>query len=162
MVHLQHCDYTKRAQIRAPTDYKDYMHHFRAPLTHMYKLLVSCSLSLLIGTVCSSVLTERVCCRLACGAADEGEAWLAAHHDSAICSLPEILITQVHGDSRKYSVCNGITADIIYSVWEGHSKLNVKVSLLCRSTESSSGTWDFIVCWTTIKMTYENMSPFLF
>lgn len=55
-----------------------------------------------------------------------------------LCSLLSacILITQLDGDSKKNWMCKGFTADIIYSATERHSRLNTKVSSLCRSTEN--------------------------
>lgn len=50
----------KRTKMSTPANavYKDYIHNSSAPLTHMFNSLVSFSLSILIGTECSSVLNE--------------------------------------------------------------------------------------------------------
>lgn len=56
---------------------------------------------------------SRAPCTLASGAAVEGEAWPAAHRDSAVCSLPVFWSHRYMGTLRRSGKCKGFAADMI-------------------------------------------------
>lgn len=116
-------------------EYKDYIHHLLSALTHMFKPLIYCSLSVLIGTECGSVLNEPGLVQISLWYCRWRWGLTAAHHDSAVCSLP-VFWSHMYMEIQRGSECVRDLLLTLCVLWLKAIEDLTPRSAHCRSTKN--------------------------